>query len=125
MTRKFTKFEIATIRRTAQNVNPMVTKKNKIMAQIVELGAQVDELQTMIDQYEAAIKNITRGYSTEDLIVKVKDEKTGIAKFVFKYPDTILPPELDVLPEEVHIDMGEEAAEETQVEVDPFSPVEL
>ena len=57
-TRKFNKFEIATIKRTAQNVNPMVTKKAKLKKQIEELQAEYNQLDMMQEQYEASIKII-------------------------------------------------------------------
>ena len=105
MTKQFSKFEIATIKRTAQNVNPMVTKKNKIALQIAELQAEYNTLSTMQEQYEASIKTMTGGYTTEDLVTKVVEttnsvDKNGnpvkVTKFVLKYPDTVVPPIMDV-----------------------------
>lgn len=66
--KEFSKFEIATIKRTAQSVSSMVIKKNKIKAQIDELQAEYDQLATMQEQYEAPIKTMTGGYTTEDLV---------------------------------------------------------
>lgn len=101
-TKKFSKFEVAVIKRTAQNVNPMVTKKEKIKTKIDELQAEYDNLSTMQEQYEASIKTMTGGYGTEDIVEK-KIEETGsvdkngnkikITKYVLKYPDTIIPVE--------------------------------
>ena len=42
-TRKFNKFEIATIKRTAQNVNPMVTKKAKLKKQIERSAKKIQK----------------------------------------------------------------------------------
>lgn len=102
--RKFTKFEIATIKRTAQNVNPMVTKKAKIAKDILALKEEWDRLDTMQSQYEESIKTMTGGYTTEDLVVKVVEstnsvDKNGnpikITKYVLRYPDTVIPPVCD------------------------------
>ena len=102
--KKFTKFEIATIKRTAMNVNPMVTKKNKIAEKIAELQEEYDRLSVMQEQYEASIKTMTGGYGTEDLIDKIiedtgKVDKDGkpvkVTKYVWKYPDTIVPPAME------------------------------
>lgn len=99
-TRKFSKFEIATIKRTAQNVNPMVTKKAKIKEQMNVLQAEYNHLDTMQEQYEASIKTMTGGYSTDDLVEKVIEitsalDKNGkpikVTKYVLKYPDTVVP----------------------------------
>lgn len=104
--RKFSKFEIATIKRTAQSVNPMVTKKAKLMEQINALQNEYDQLSIMQDQYEASIKTMTGGYGTEDLVEKVIEttgavDKTGkpvkITKYVLKYPETIIPTEAESL----------------------------
>ena len=99
-TRKFSKFEIATIKRTAQSVNPMVSKKAKLKEQIDALQAEYDQLNTMQEQYEASIKTMTGGYSTEDLVDKVIEttsavDKNGkpikVTKYVLKYPETVIP----------------------------------
>ena len=120
--KKFTKFEIATIKRTAQSVNPMVSKKKKIIAQIDALQAEYNTLAQMQEQYEASIRTMTGGYSTEDLVEKVTEttnsiDKNGnpvkITKFVLKYPDTVVPPiqiptdvevteEQNIINEEIH-----------------------
>ena len=98
--KRFSKFEIATIKRTAQSVNPMVSKKAKLKEQIDALQAEYDQLDTMQEQYEASIKTMTGGYSTEDLVEKVIEttgavDKNGkpikITKYVLKYPETVIP----------------------------------
>lgn len=99
-TRKFSKFEVATIKRTAQSVNPMVSKKAKLKEQIDALQAEYDQLNTMQEQYEASIKTMTGGYGTEDLVDKVIEttsavDKNGkpikVTKYVLKYPETVIP----------------------------------
>ena len=99
-TRKFSKFEIATIKRTAQSVNPMVSKKAKLKEQIDALQTEYDQLNTMQEQYEASIKTMTGGYGTEDLVDKVIEttsavDKNGkpikVTKYVLKYPETVIP----------------------------------
>lgn len=99
-TRKFSKFEIATIKRTAQSVNPMVSRKAKIKEQMDALQAEYNQLDTMQEQYEASIKTMTGGYGTEDLVEKVVEttnavDKNGkpikVTKYVLKYPDTVIP----------------------------------
>lgn len=98
--KEFSKFEIATIKRTAQSVSSMVIKKNKIKAQIDELQAEYDQLATMQEQYEAPIKTMTGGYTTEDLVERVventgKVDKEGRpikqTKYNLKYPKTVIP----------------------------------
>ena len=102
--KELSKFEIAAIRRTAQNVNAMVTKKTKLKEKIDALQAEYDQIEEAQEQFEVPIRRMTGGYGTEDLIVKViedtgKLDKDGkpvkLAKYVLKYPDTILPPAMD------------------------------
>lgn len=103
--KEFSKFEIATIKRTAQSVNPMVTRKNKITEQMAELQKEWDTLNAAQNQYEEAIKTMTGGFTTEDLVTKVIEttsavDKNGkpikVTKYVLKYPDTIIPPTADL-----------------------------
>ena len=109
--KKFTKFEIATIKRTAQNVSPMVSKKRKIAAQMIALKEEYDNLAKMQEQYEASIRTMTGGFSTEDLVNKVVEttnslDKNGnpikTTKFVLKYPDTVVPPTEEIPTQEAN-----------------------
>lgn len=100
---KITKFMAATIKRTAQNVAPMVAKKNKIKAKIDALQAEYDSLCTQQEQFEVSIRTMTGGYTTEDLVEKVVTRKlnedgtvTLVTKYVLKYPDTVIPPAEEV-----------------------------
>lgn len=99
---KFTKFQIAQLKRTAQNVNQMVRRKETIVKNLEELNAELTQIQAQIDGWQAPIKMVFDGYTTEDLVEKVVtttdkvDPKTGknikVTKFVLKYPETIVPP---------------------------------
>ena len=103
--KKFTKFELARIKRTAQNVDQFVTRKNKLAAKVAEMQKEIDELQQLIDMSDAPVKLTTGGYGVEQLVKKVitptdKLDKNGnIIKqtsFEFIYPDTIVPPVAEV-----------------------------
>lgn len=102
--KELSKFEITTIKRTAMNVNALVTKKTKLREKIEALQAEYDQLEEVQEQFEAPIRKWTGGYGTEDLVEKViedtgKLDKDGkpvkLTKYVLKYPDTILPPTMD------------------------------
>lgn len=97
----FTKFEKARIKRTAQNVDQYVSKKNKLVEQIAEKQAELENIQQMIDLSDAPVKLMTGGYGVEDLIRKVvtptdKLDKNGnilkTTSYEFIYPETIVPP---------------------------------
>lgn len=115
--KKFTKFELARMKRTAQNVDQYITKKNKLVAKITELQAELDGLNSLIELTDAPTKAMTGGYGTEDIIKKVvtptdKLDKNGnvvkITSYEFLYPETIIP--VAVATEE-----AEGVAEETEV----------
>lgn len=100
MEKKFNKFELARIKRTAQNVDQYVSKKNRLVAEIEKKQAIVDQLQQLIDLSDAPVKLMTGGFGVEELVKKVvtptdKLDKNGnVIKqttFEFLYPDTIVP----------------------------------
>lgn len=102
--KKFTKFELARLKRTAQNVSQFVTKKNKLIARIAELQAELDSINNMIDLTDAPTVALT-GYHSEQIIKKVvtpsdKLDKNGnlikVTTYEFIYPDTIIPPVIEV-----------------------------
>jgi hypothetical protein len=117
--KEFSKFEIATIKRTAQNVAPLVRRKTKIKEQIAKLQEEYDLLNTQQLQWEQAIVTMTGGYTTEDLVDKVIEttnsvDKDGnpikVTKYVLKYPDTVVPVPTAVVP------VQEEVQEEVETE---------
>ena len=120
--KKFTKFELARIKRTAQNVDQYVTKKNKLAAKVAEMQKEINELQQLIDMSDAPVKLTTGGYGVEQLVRKVvtptdKLDKNGnIIKqtsYEFIYPDTIVPPVVEIPTEVVETVSVEGATDET------------
>lgn len=68
--------QFAGVKRIAQNVNPLIVKKNKIAAKIDELNAEYNALTEEIEGHEMGVKALTGGLTSEDLVVK-KVEDTG------------------------------------------------
>lgn len=68
--------QFAGVKRIAQNVNPLVVKKNKIAVKIDELNAEYNALTEEIEGHEMGVKALTGGLTSEDLVVK-KVEDTG------------------------------------------------
>lgn len=104
MEKKFTKFELARMKRTAQNVDQYLTRKNKLEAKKAEIDAELAEVNNLIELTDAPTKAMTGGFGTEDIIKKVvtptdKLDKNGnVIKqttYEFIYPDTILPPVIE------------------------------
>lgn len=75
-TKVLTVRQFAGVKRIAQNVNPLVVKKNKIAAKIDELNAEYNALTEEIEGHEMGVKALTGGLTSEDLVVK-KVEDTG------------------------------------------------
>lgn len=98
--KEFSKFLIATVKRTAQNVYPLVRQKAKLTKTIEEAKAELESIQIQIDGFEAPIKEATGGYGTEDLVVREvtstgKLDKNGkelkVTSYRLKYPETLVP----------------------------------
>lgn len=99
--KKFSKFFVASLKRTAQNVYPLVRQRNKLQKQIEEAQEELNSINIQLDAYQAPIKEQTGGYTTDDLISREvidtgKTDKNGkpVKQTVYKliYPDTIVPP---------------------------------
>ena len=146
MEKTFSKIEISVIKSAAKNAAPYVAKKQKLEAQIKEVEEKVAEqirkraeekiekirlemngYQSIIDSLNASVKQITGGYTTEDLIDIKKeatgqmDQKTGkeIFKTVYalKYPETVIPTEDTTSASEAECPTHEEAPEEMPEEL--------
>lgn len=109
MKKEFSKFFVASLKRTAQNVSPLVRRKQKLQAEIAEREEELKSIQVQLDTYEAPIKEATGGYGTEDLVVRTvevtdKVDKDGkpikVTKWNLKYPETIVPVEETAEPAE-------------------------
>jgi seryl-tRNA synthetase len=140
MKKNFSKIEIAVIKRTAQNVAQFVNKKEKLNAEIekvkaskediiaeimakasekadariankvAKLTAEIATLQPIIDSFQSPIKNMTDGYTTEDLVIRETvhtgkiDANTGKeicqTRYVLRYPETVVPPVYNTAEEE-------------------------
>ena len=108
--KEFTKFELARMKRTAQNVEGFLKQKNKLEEKKAKIEEELAVINQQIELTDAPTVAMT-GYHTEDIIKKVVtptdqvDKNGNIIKkvtFEFIYPDTIVPPTL-----------GPESAEET------------
>lgn len=100
--KEFSKFQVATLKRVAQSVSPLVRAKEKLVNQITECEQELKSIQVQIDAFQGPIKEMTGGYTTEDLVVREvsvtdKLDKEGkpvkVTKWVLRYPDTVIPVE--------------------------------
>ena len=101
MTKKeFTKFELARLKRTAQNVEGFLKQKNKLEEKKAKIEEELSVINQQIELTDAPTVAMT-GYHTEDIIKKVVTPTDQVDKngntikkvaFEFIYPDTIVPP---------------------------------
>ena len=113
MTKKeFTKFELARMKRTAQNVEGFLKQKNKLEEKKAKIEKELAVINQQIELTDAPTVAMT-GYHTENIIKKVVtptdqvDKNGNIIKkvtFEFIYPDTIVPPTL--VPESAEETLG-------------------
>lgn len=125
MTKKeFTKFELARMKRTAQNVEGFLKQKNKLEEKKAKIEEELAVINQQIELTDAPTVAMT-GYHTEDIIKKVVtptdqvDKNGNIIKkvsFEFIYPDTIIPSVPDIAEGEASVNTAsnvEETSKET------------
>lgn len=109
--KEFSKFFTASLKRTAQNVYPLVRRKHKLLDEIADRQAELESIEQQIAGYQIPIKEATGGFTTEDLVKrevidtgKVDKDGRPIKQTVYSlmYPETIVPEITDVPAEEKH-----------------------
>ena len=91
------RFQMAAVKRTAQNTKKLVAQREKVNARMRELAAELISINNRIDAWETPIKVMTGGYTSEQCLA---------------YNGT--------LPEEVQNDIAAEAASIQEEENKPF-----
>jgi hypothetical protein len=111
--KEFTSIQKATVKRTRQNVDSSFEKLAKINDKLAKLQKEKAEFESMIEMMELPILHMT-GYRSTDLCIKTKDEKTGQARFVLLYPETLIP----AVEETEHVEetITDELYEETELD---------
>lgn len=102
MDNKFNKFFIASLKRTAMNVSPLIRKKQRLEETINAKLAEIEAINKQIEVFDTPVKDMTGGFGIEDLITRVVEtnvDKEGkeikVTKWVLKYPNTVVPPTED------------------------------
>lgn len=122
--KEFTKFELARMKRTAQNVEGFLKQKNKLEEKKAKIEEELAIINQQIELTDAPTVAMT-GCHTENIIKKVVtptdqvDKNGNIIKkvtFEFIYPDTIVPP---VTEEEALADVEETIASGVKEDIVP------
>ena len=62
------RFQMAAVKRTAQNTKKLVAQREKINAKMRELASELISINEQIDAWESPIKVMTGGYTSEQVI---------------------------------------------------------
>ena len=105
--KKFNKMAVSQIKNTAKSCYFLSKEKEKLEKEIAEKQARLEEVNAQYDEYQAPIKRMTGGYTTNQLLDRQvvdtgKVDKDGrpikVTNYVLKYPDTIVPPTQETEP---------------------------
>lgn len=66
--KELSRFELAICKRTAQNTKSLRTKRDKLVAKIAEAQLKLDEINEAIEGFEAPIKTMTGGFTSEEVL---------------------------------------------------------
>ena len=109
--KELSRFELAIVKRTAQNTKSLRTKRDKLVAKIEKAQAELDVINNSIEGFEAPIRTMTGGFTSEEVLsgVMAVADATGEA-LEGEVDDTETPAETEVPAEEaVEIDPSGES----------------
>lgn len=66
--KELSRFELATVKRTAQNVKGLRAKKAKFEAQLAKVTTELETINAAIDEFEAPIITLTGGFTSEQVL---------------------------------------------------------
>lgn len=66
--KELSRFELAAIKRTAQNVKSMLKKRDKLEEKQAEITQELNDINNMIDMWEEPIKKMTGGFTSEQVL---------------------------------------------------------
>lgn len=112
--KELTRFEMAIVKRTAQNTKTLRTKRDKLTAKIEAAQAELEKINDVIEGFEKPVKDMTGGFTSEEVLNGAMD----VAAATSETPEG----EVD---ETANVELKEVPAEEA-VAIDPNvkSPLE-
>ena len=66
--KEISRFELAIVKRTAQNTKSMRTKRDKLVEKIKEAQEELSVINEAIEGFEAPIKTLTGGFTSEEVL---------------------------------------------------------
>lgn len=107
--KKLSKFEMAAVKRTAQNVKGMRKRKAKLEEKQSEITKEINELDEMISNWELPIIKLTDGFTSEQVLNGEMEESETIMNSFEEQSDV----ENSFIPDDSPLD-------ETEVKDDQF-----
>lgn len=115
--KELSRFELATVKRTAQNVKGLRAKKAKFEAQLAKVTVELETINAAIDEFEAPIITLTGGFTSEQVLAgameAVPEEAAPAPEATTATETTVEEPETNGVNEAV-------AAEEAPQAENPF-----
>ena len=131
--KQFSKFFVASLKRTAQNAAPILKRIEKLQKEYATISEEIEHLNSLLNDYDAPIKSATGGYGVSDLVKRVVEvagtnsegKEIKVSKWVLKYPDTVIPPaESDSVPPAENNPVNDDITYNTASDVGESSNVE-
>lgn len=108
--KELSRFELATVKRTAQNVKGLRVKKAKLEAQLTKVTGELETINAAIDGFEAPIITLTGGFTSEQVLAGAMDA----------VPEEAAPEETTATETTVEEPVDETASEEAPQAENPF-----
>lgn len=71
MNRELSRFELAIVKRTAQNTKSLRTKRDKLVEKIEKAQEELGVINEAIESFEAPIKTMTGGFTSEEVLAGI------------------------------------------------------
>lgn len=131
MKKEFGRMAISQMKNTAKSCYLLTKEKEKLEKEIKEKQERLEQVNLEWDEYQAPIRRMTGGFTTNDLLDRVvtdtgKVDKEGrpikTTNYVLKYPETIVPEVNESLYQQ-EISVGSDYDLDAQVSVENLESV--
>ena len=80
--KELTRFELAIVKRTAQNTKSLRTKRDKLVVKINKAQEELMTINEAIDKFEAHIKEMTGGFTSEEYLNDTINKEESVSEDV-------------------------------------------
>ena len=80
--KELTRFELAIVKRTAQNTKSLRTKRDKLVVKINKAQEELMTINEAIDKFEAPIKEMTGGFTSEEYLNDTINKEESVSEDV-------------------------------------------